>query len=109
HYVNRERKGDGALAIGRALLEQPSAHQPPPAPAPAGAPAPISSVIAASTRPARRAASEMRSGDVMNEMRKNPSPPAPKPEPGITITPSSCISLSANAALGTCEGKGIQR
>ena len=31
--------------------------------------------------PARRAASAIRSGDVTNEMRKNPSPPAPNAEP----------------------------
>src|SRR5947199_101082 len=49
--------------------------------APDAAPTGSSPVIAARTRPARCAASAMRSGDVMNEMRKNPSPPLPKPEP----------------------------
>ena len=63
----------------------------------------------ASTRPARDAASRMRSGDVMNETRKKPSPPAPKDEPGNTITPSSSIRSSANSALGMCSGNAIHK
>src|SRR6185437_7006561 len=76
--VQSERQGDGALVAPPALeAESWQALHPTAAP------------IDASTRPARRAASAMRSGFVTNEMRKNPSPPAPKLEPAMTTTPSS--------------------
>src|SRR4029079_16555730 len=65
--------------------------------------------IDAMTRPARRAASAMRSGERMNEMRKKPSPPAPKPDPGITTTPSSSRSRSAKRALGISPGSAIHK
>src|SRR5262245_26499328 len=45
----------------------------------------------------------------MNETRKKPSPPAPNPAPGRTITPSSSIRRSANGRLATPSGKAIQR
>ena len=45
----------------------------------------------------------------MNETRTKPSPPAPKPAPGSTITPSSSIRRSANGRLGTPSGSAIQR
>src|SRR5215213_4647022 len=60
-------------------------------------------------RPARSAATAMRAGGTMNDTRKKPSPPAPKPAPGSTITPSSSISRSANGRLGTPSGNAIQR
>src|SRR5207247_11365706 len=46
--------------------------------------------------------------DVMNETRKNPSPPGPNADPGRMTTPSSCIRRSANTALGMFLGRGHQ-
>src|SRR4029079_18936967 len=55
------------------------------------------------------AASAIRSGDVMNEILKNPSQPCPNAEPGMTTTPCSSRTLSANVALGRSSGNAIQR
>ena len=63
----------------------------------------------ASSAPARCAASAMRAGDWMNEMRKKPSPPAPNDEPAITTTPCSSSSRSVNSADGIPSGSLIQR
>src|SRR6266550_1514750 len=63
----------------------------------------------ANTFAARRAASAMRSGAVMKDTRKNPSPPAPNAEPGMMTTPSSSKSRSAKSPLGTSSGNRTQR
>src|SRR5215207_2521967 len=66
-------------------------------------------VMLLSSAPARCAASAMRAGDWMNEMRKNPSPPAPNDDPDITTTPCSSSSRSANVADAIPSGSLIHR
>src|SRR5204863_667916 len=66
-------------------------------------------IMLARSAPARCAASAMRAGDWMNEMRKKPSPPAPNDEPDITTTPCSSSNRSVNVADAIPSGSLIHR